>query len=45
MLTFDDEDQVKGGEIIAAVQEVDACHHVGVAVPGEVLDVVMKMKM
>ena len=44
MLTFDDEDPGKGGKIIAGVQEVDACHHVGVAVPGAVLVVQMKIK-
>ena len=44
MLTFDDEDPGKGGEIIAGVQQVDAFHHGAVAVPGAVLVVEMKIK-
>ena len=44
ILTLDDEDPRKGGGIIAGEQEVDACHHGGVAVPGAVLVVEMKMK-
>ena len=44
MLTFYHVPRVGEGKIIDGLQELSACHHGGVAVPGAVVVVEMKMK-